>query len=234
MKRIAVLFVVLWSLCGVTVRAADADKLFADLRKKVFTVNDYTAQVKIKINVTYMRIPLLAGTLYYKSPDKMRLERHGGLSILPKKNVNLTLSNLSPSGDVTVIDAGITTIDGKTLRVIKVVPETENGEIILTKIWVDEAALLAVKTQTTTRNDGTILMDLVYNKYASFGLPDKVTIHMDVKDYKLPKGVTMDYNDLAPPATAAGPKNQKGTIEIRYLTYEINKGIKDEVFSKQG
>jgi outer membrane lipoprotein-sorting protein len=234
MKRIAVLFVVLWSLCSVAVRAADADKLFADLRKKVFTVNDYTAQVKIKINVTYMRIPLLAGTLYYKSPDKMRLERHGGLSILPKKNVNLTLSNLIPSGDVTVIDAGITTIDGKTLRVIKVVPETENGEIILTKIWVDEAALLAVKTQTTTRNDGTILMDLVYNKYASFGLPDKVTIHMDVKDYKLPKGVTMDYNDLAPPATAPGPKNQKGTIEIRYLTYEINKGIKDEVFSKQG
>jgi hypothetical protein len=164
----------------------------------------------------------------------MRLERYGGLSILPKKNVNLTLSNLIPSGDVTVIDAGITTIDGKTLRVIKVVPETENGEIILTKIWVDEAALLAVKTQTTTRNDGTILMDLVYNKYASFGLPDKVTIHMDVKDYKLPKGVTMDYNDLAPPATAPGPKNQKGTIEIRYLTYEINKGIKDEVFSKQG
>lgn len=234
MKRIAVVFVVLWSLCSAAVQAADADKLFADLRKKVFTVNDYTAQVKIKINVTYMRIPLLAGTLYYKSPDKMRLERHGGLSILPKKNVNLTLSNLIPAGDVTVIDAGVTTIDGKTLRVIKVVPEAENGEIILTKIWVDETALLAVKTQTTTRNDGTILMDLVYDKYASFGLPEKVTIHMDVKDYKLPKGVTMDYNDMAPPATATGPKNQKGTIEIRYLSYEINKGIKDEVFSKQG
>lgn len=215
---------------GFGVRATDASKLFDSLRHKVLQVKDYTAQVKMKINVTYMRIPQLGGTLYYKSPDKMRLERHGGLSILPKKNINLTLSNLIPSGSVMVLDGGTAVVGGKQVRILKVVPEDEQGEIILTKIWVDESNLLAVRTQTTTRNDGTILMDLEYGKYSSYALPDKVTIFMDIKDYKLPKGVTMDYNDVADTKPMKEIKNQKGTIQISYVKYDINKGVSDAVF----
>jgi hypothetical protein len=76
-------------------------------------------------------------------------------------------------------------------------------------------------------------MDLEYAKYIPYSLPDKMTIHLDLKGYKLPKGVTMDYDDL-PEAKVAkeakDAKNQKGTIQISYLKYEINKGISDKVF----
>jgi hypothetical protein len=73
-------------------------------------------------------------------------------------------------------------------------------------------------------------MDLEYSKYAEYGLPDKVTIYMDLKDYKLPKGVTMDYDDLAPAKAAKEPVNKKGNIQISYLSYVINKGLSDGVF----
>lgn len=230
MRRISVLFVIVFCCFAFAASAVDAEKLFGDLRTKVLQVKDYTAEVKMKINVSYMRIPQLGGTLYFKSPDKMRLERHGGLSILPKKNINLTLNNLIPTGNVSVIDAGTATILGKTVRILKVIPEDEQSEIVLAKIWVEEGSLLALRTQTTTRNEGTILMDLEYSRYAEYGLPDKVTIYMDLKDYKLPKGVTMDYDDLAPAKAAKEPVNKKGNIQISYLSYVINKGLSDGVF----
>jgi len=209
----------------------DADKLFYTLRSKVLAVKDYTADVRMKIDVNYMRIPQLKGKLFFKSPDKMRLERQGGLSILPKKNINLTLSNLLPAGQVTVIDMGSGITNGHKTRILKIVPADDLSSIVLAKIWIDETNMVALRTETTTRNDGTVIMDLEFGNYMSYALPDKVTIHMDLKDYKLPKGVTMDYNDV--PETTKKPKDgkqQKGTIQINYLKYSINTGISDDFF----
>ena len=132
-----------------------------------------------------------------------------------------------------VLDAGTATMDGKTLRVLKIIPEDDQGQIILAKIWINESAVLAVRTETTTRNDGTIKMDLQYGRYASYALPDKVDIDVDVKDFKLPKGVTMDYNEIKDSAPKKETKNQKGTIQIKYLSYNINKGIDDKIFLTQ-
>jgi len=212
--------------------AAEASALFESLRRKVLTVHDYTANVKMNINVTYMRIPQLSGTLYYKAPDKMRLERHGGLSLLPKKNINLTLSNLIPTGNVTVIEVGEAMLGNKKVRVLKVIPEDETSEIILAKLWVDEKDLVALRTETTTRNDGTVTMDMEYAAYTAYCLPDKVTIYMDLKGYKLPKGVTMDYNNETAPPAATDKKSRKGTIKITYLKYSINTGLADNIFTK--
>lgn len=222
-------------LFGTSAFAAEAEQVFYGLRNKIQLVKDYRADVKMKIDVSFMRIPQLLGVLYFKSPDKMRLERNGGLSMLPKKNINLTISNLIPTGKVTVIDIGPTVLQGKKVRLLKVIPEDDLGNIVLTKLWVDETNLVAVRAETTTRNDGTVIMDLEFNKYMAYGLPDKVTIYMDLKDYKLPKGVTMDYNEVETPKQPAGKEKvpQKGTIEINYLKYAINTGLTDASFDKK-
>ncbi len=212
--------------------AIDAEQLYYTLRNKVLNIKDYTADVKMKIDVSYMRIPELAGKLYFKAPDKMKMERKDGISILPKKNINLTLNNLIPSGKVTVIDAGEGLAGGKKVRILKVIPDADNTGIVLTKIWIDETSVLALRTETTTQNEGTVVMDLEYGRYSKYALPDKVTITMDVKEYKLPKGATMDYGESVQPAVKTkDAKDHKGTIEIAYLSYLINKGIDDAVFA---
>jgi hypothetical protein len=55
---------------------------------------------------------------------------------------------------------------------------------------------------------------------------------MDVKEYKLPKGVTMDYDEGNKPIEKNGnvPLPKKGRIEIRYLSYNINTGLNDDIF----
>lgn len=233
MRRLFIFSVLL--LCTTQSYALDATKLYYTLRDKVLSVKDYSADVKMKIDVNFMKIPQLNGRLLFKSPDKMRLERNGGISFLPKKNINLTLSNLIPIGNVTVIDLGEEQMNGQKVRVVKVIPEDDISNIVLSKVWINETDLVAVRAETTTRNEGTVIMELKFGNYTKYALPDRMTIHMDLKDFKMPKGVTMDYDDATaapkPPKEMDG-KHKKGTIQINYLHYEINKGIADERFSK--
>lgn len=218
-----------------TVASAQVDTatiMYSKLRARLDAIHDYVADVKVKIDVSFMKVPPLAGKLYFKAPDKMKLERDGGISILPKKNVNLSLNSMLPTGATTVIDMGKDVLNGRPVRIIKVIPHDERTEIVLTKIWVDYERNLALKTETTTRDNGTIKMDLSFARYIQYGLPDKIVVHLDVKEFKLPKGVTMDYDtqQQAKAASGANGKNKKGKIEINYLDYKVNKGIPDHLF----
>lgn len=221
----------------ISVMAGDAQQLYYALRTKVLQVKDYTADVNLKIDINYMKIPQLEGKLYFKAPDKMKMERKDGISILPRKNISLTLSSLIPSGNVAVIDVGTAEIKGRKLRILKVIPEEENTGIVLTKIWIDEASVLAYRTETTTKDEGTVVLDLEYGKFAAKALPDKIAITMDVKEYKLPQGITMDYSEV-PQAEEVkkqmkDAKGKKGVIEINYKNYVVNKGLDDAIFKEK-
>ncbi len=235
MKKTFLLFIIFvaFSLQVNAQNNAAANALFNTIRQKLTLVNDYVADVRMKVDVSFMRVPLLAGKLYYKAPDKLKLERNGGISIMPKKSISMTLGNLIPSGNVTVIDAGDDMVDGHKTKIIQVIPQGET-DIVLTKIWVDIARGLALRTETTTRENGTVLMNLEFAKYANLALPDRVVFVLDIKDYKLPKGVTMDYDDGTQEMVARAKKlkMKKGRIEIRYLSYKINTGFSDSIFKE--
>ncbi len=212
-------------------QSTSSQQMFYDLRQNLTRVKDYVADVQMKIDVPFMKVPTLKGKLYFKFPDKMKLERNGGIAILPKKSISLTLNNLMPSGDATVIDVGIEQWKGRPARVLKVIPETESP-IILAKLWVDAEQLLILKTETTTRESGTINMELAYGKFKSLNLPDEIQFIVDVKEFKVPKGVAMDY-DAGEDVSIKKKKsngNKKGSIKINYLNYKINSGLSDKFF----
>lgn len=212
-----------------------ATAVFEQLKVKLDKIDDYVADVRVDIDVSFMKVPPLAGKLYFKAPDKMKLERKGGISILPKKNMSFTLNSMFPEGNVTVIDAGTDMLNGEHVRVIKVIPDNDASGIILTKVWIDPVKILALRTETTTRENGTVKMNLEFGKYAQYALPDKVTVYLDVKEFKIPKGVTMDYDAGQ---TAMGRKDtgkstpKKGEITINYLKYDVNAGVSDAIFTE--
>ena len=144
----------------------EANELFQQVRKKLTTVKDYTADVRLLIDVSYMKVPPMGGKLYYKAPNKVKLERKGGITILPKSGMSMSLNTSIPEGEATVIDGGYDTRKGKKLRVLKVVPDHDKQGIILTKLWIDEERKLVLLTETTTRENGTISMELEFDKYA--------------------------------------------------------------------
>ncbi|HWJ28810.1 MAG TPA: hypothetical protein VNS32_19855, partial [Flavisolibacter sp.] len=89
--------------------------------------------------------------------------------------------------------------------------------------------LVIRKANVTTKENGTYEIEMSYGKFINWGLPDKVTFTFNTKDYKLPKGVTFDYEKGDQKKTPAA-KDQKGKVVITYNTYTINKGIDDKIF----
>jgi hypothetical protein len=101
-------------------------------------------------------------------------------------------------------------------------------------VYIDEKNSLIKKAETTTKDNGTYELEMTYSTYASYGLPDKIIFSFNAKDYKLPKGVTFDFDDgVAPPPPPKNDplKGKKGRAEITFKNYVINKGVSDAIFT---
>jgi outer membrane lipoprotein-sorting protein len=227
MKKISVLFFVLFLF--VQLSAQTPQELINKIKAKLEKVNDYTAKGKLKTNVIFIKAPIASVNVYYKKPDKMKIVNENGISFIPKGSVNINLAKfLSGSGNYEIVDAGTEPATG--LRILKLLPSDENSEIVLSTLYIDESAELIKKAKNTTRDNGTYELEMSYGKYIAYSLPDKVIFSFNTKDYKLPKGVTFDYDDGAEKKPAEDLKNKKGTVEITYTEYLINKGVNDAVF----
>src|SRR5258705_5325689 len=128
-----------------------------------------------------------------------------------------------------MIDAGQES--GTHFRIIKLLPKDENAEIVLSTLYIDETLSLIRRSKTTTKENGTYELEMTYGKYADYGLADKAIFSFNTKEYKLPKGVTFDYDDgTKKEQTTDKLKNKKGRVELTYSNYIINKVVPDSVF----
>lgn len=216
-------FLLLTSFCY----AQTAVELVKKVKAKMDKVNDYIATGKMKTDVVFIKAPVANIKSYYKKPNRFKIKRDGGISLLPKGGVSVNVSSLLLSDDYTAIDAGQTTINNIVLKIIKLLPLKENSDVVLTTMYIDEKNLLIRKASTTTKDNGTFDMEMQFGKYADWGLPDKVIFSFNTKDYKLPKGITLEYDDGTKKPEL--PKNKKGKVEISYSSYVINKGVTDDM-----
>lgn len=212
------------------VSAQTPEGLLNKIKAKLEKVNDYTAKGKLKTNVLFIKAPIASVKVYYKKPDKMKIVNEDGISFIPKGSVNINLAKfLTGAANYEIVDAGKEANTG--LRVLKLLPTDENAEIVLSTLYIDEKAELVKKARNTTRDNGTYELEMSYDKYSLYGLPDKVIFSFNTKDYKLPKGVTFDYDNGPEKKPDDALKNKKGKVEITYSEYEINKGVADSVFN---
>jgi outer membrane lipoprotein-sorting protein len=215
---------------GIMKQGDTAEELIRKVRAKLDKVNDYEAKGKMKTNVVFIKAPVATVKVYFKKPNRIRINNETGISFIPKGSVNINLSSIFVNGEgYDIIDMGKEAATG--LRMIKLLPKEENSDVVLSTIYVDEANALIKKAKTTTRENGTYELEMSYGKYMEYGLADKIIFSFNTKNYKLPRGVTLDYDDGTRKDDAADKlKNRKGKVEIVYTSYSINKGVSDAVF----
>ena len=206
--------------------------LVQKVREKINLVNDYEANGKMKTNVSFLKVPVATVKLYFKKPNRLKIKNEKGISFIPKGAVNMNMSNVLSSGKYSVLDAGADKVRGTPVKVVKLLPEDDNADVVLSTLYIDEVNQVILKSKTTTRDNGTYELEMSYGKYMAYGLPDKIIFSFNTKDYKMPKGVTFDFDDGAKKKTAEEKmKNQKGKMEIFINGYIINKGIAETVFN---
>lgn len=206
--------------------AQDASKIVAKLSAKMNLVKDYSVQVRIKSEIPLINILPVKGTIYYKQKDKFRIVAKG-IAVLPKQGFTDLAQLLNKKESYTAVQTTTERIQDTPLQVISLLPTDETGDLILVKLWIDSSNNLLIKSQTTTRSNGTITANYQYGSQNAFGLPDVLVFTVDVKKFKIPKGLATDINRTTIPAKTIA---KTGRITLTFTDYVINKGIDDKTF----
>jgi outer membrane lipoprotein-sorting protein len=229
MKRVSVLLI---ATCffGLSGSAQDIRPLLQKVKEKYDQVIDYTAEGMLKTNVIFIKAPVAKVKIYYKKPDKIKIKNEKGVSFIPKGSVNINMNNVLGLNNYEAIESGVEKIGGTVCRVVKIFPLNDEENITRATLYIDEQRLLVIRSVISTRESGTYELLMQYKNYVEYGLPDKVELTFNTKDYKLPKGISIDYDNGAgkEQKERTGPK--KGKVEISYSVYRINKGVPDSAF----
>jgi hypothetical protein len=229
MKKISTLLFCIVFL-QTTKAIAQGDPLIEKVAQKLASVNDYVAEGIMKTDVSFIKASLGKVKVYFKKPNLLKVRKEGGISLLPKGGVSLTLNTLLNTKQYTAIQAGTQVLNGKSLRVIKLIPNDDRLDWVISTLWIDPVDALVYKTATTTKESGSYEISMEYGAYAQYGLASKIIFSFNTKDYKLPNGITLEFGDEEPVSKQQLLKNKKGSIEIRYTRYTINKGIPPHIF----
>ena len=215
-----------------SINAQDVNALITKVKNNIDRVNDYVATARMVTNVSFLKVPDADVSVYFKKPNKLKIKNEKGISFVPKGAVSINLNNILSGSKYTAIDAGTDKINNTTVRVIKLLPVDDNADVVLSTVYIDEANLVIRRAKTTTRTSGSYQLEMNYGKYAPYGLPDKIVFSFDTKDYKLPKGITFDFDDGTQNRKTAAEKaqNRNGKAEITFSNYSINKGVSDASF----
>ena len=229
MKKL--LLIIFFILPMLALHAQDETALIRAVKARIDKVNTYQANGTMTIDAAFIKAPPSTITAFYKKPDRFAIQKGDGLSILPKGGISINFSSLLGTTNATAIGAGNAVVRGTPVRVVKLLPMDDAGDVVLSTLYIDAKKQLVQKAQVTTRNNGSYEVDLTYGRFAEWGLPDKVVFTFNTREYKLPKGIAMEY-DKGDSKKAPQLKDQKGVITVNYSSYSINKGVDDTVFGK--
>jgi outer membrane lipoprotein-sorting protein len=234
MKKYAVLKTVfLLSILCLILPATAQDKgpyqVLDRVRNKLEAIQDYHADVAIRVDVDFIRMPEKHASVFYKAPGKTRFKSDEFI-MLPKKGTNFSALNLLEGG-YTAIYAGTATIDDRQDEIIKVIPMKQKSDIVLSTLWVDTVSYRVMRVESTTRESGSYTIDFTYHD-PSLPLPSVMKISFEIQNFNIPlkfigKGVEIDRNKLDSTAV------KRGVVILTFSNYQINKGINEKVFEEE-
>jgi len=196
------------------------------VNQRFSTVSDYKADVHVLCNIPAIKIDAINAKVFYKRPDKFKVKA-AGILILPKQNVNFLFTTLADTGNYTAVKTGEEILSGVTTQVINVIPNKDTSDLILGKFWIDVQRGLVLKSQLTTKSQGTILIENTFGSMAAYALPDQMVFTVDTKKFKLPKALAMDINSSSREKELE-TDDGKGRVTLTFSNYIINKGVTAE------
>lgn len=205
-------------------------RLIHEVNRKFAAVKDYSASLNMRFDIPSVRMEPVQGRVFYKQPDKFRI-RAEGIIFLPRQNPYFTLQSIRDTNAYTAIYAGEELIAGVKTVLVNVIPLDAGGELILARLWIDPLKKLILKSQLTTKSNGTIGVEQVYGTSQAFALPDKMRFTIDVTRFKIPKVVAVDINSKS--GGQKMPPKGTGIIELSFSAYKLNQNLSDTVFQAE-
>src|SRR5688500_11627473 len=116
------LLIILFILSTGPARSQDEAAILKGVKAKLDKVNDYEAKDTMNVDVTFIKEPRSGVNVFYKKPDRFKIDKSGGISLLPKGGLSINMSSLLGAGDFTTVPAGNAVVKGISARVLKILP----------------------------------------------------------------------------------------------------------------
>jgi hypothetical protein len=214
-------------------QSQSVNMLLQKVYQKIQKAKDYSVKAHIRIDMPFIKMLPTNARIYYKQKDKFKVEAKG-IAIIPRQGFDQMGKIISDSSRYTCIEQGSEMLSDTRVSVINVISLSDTSDLILGKLWIDPKQALILKSQLSTRSNGTILSEYKYGSQSAFGLPDFMTFTVDVKKFKIPKVMGADINSSGGEENKQeeGKKKEgrKGKVFITLTEYAVNKGIPDDFF----
>ena len=210
--------------------AQDVNKIVANLKTELDKVKDFQADLKVKIDISYLNAPEQVGKIYYKEPNKSKVDIKG-FNLLPKQGSGNIVSEIINDPKNTLVYSGTEIVNGAKTSIIKVIPNDQTKDLALATLWVDESKNVVVKIENITKKSGTFNISINYLKFENkYYMPINVLVKLNVPEFSLPSTITGE--NAAKAAQKKKGSNTEGTVSFTYSNYVINKGVSNSIFEK--
>lgn len=213
-------------------QSKDPDKILENVVDNFSKVQDYSVDVNIKIDVEFIKVPETKAKIFFKQPDKIHLESDG-FAMLPKNGMEFSPTALITKEHTAIYEKDVI-LNGVNTSLIKVIPLGDQGDVILSTLWVDQVMNVIRKVESTTKTNGTFTIDFSYAKDLKYPLPSEIIFSFNVDKMNIPatiSGETAPENPKKKKGRSDGVT--KGKVIVKYNNYEVNKGIADSIFEKK-
>lgn len=221
-------YFILISIVGFT-QTKNPEEILEKVKTEFEKIEDYRANIKIKVDVDFLKMPDREATIFYKKPDKFHIDSEN-FALLPKSGLNF-----SPLGFLnykyTSFYEREDTINGIITSVIKVIPLESSADVILSTFWIDTKRNIIIKVESSRKPQGTFTIDLKYLKTEEgFFLPSSMVFSFNVDRSVLPKRFNEDAISKSEKTNKDDRDAETGKVYLTYSNYKVNTGLKDEIF----
>jgi len=198
----------------------NADEIINNVKKNIDLIDKFEAEFDLRIELQKFKIPDRKGKLFYEKPDSTRYEVEG-FSMMPKQGLGNYVNRIL-NIDALLMYSGEVLINDNKAHIIKVIPKNNDGDIVISTLCIDKKSYTVLKSEITTKNNGTFLVESAFIKIKDkYYLPSKTIISFQVPKYKMPKAFTGDTRkqkeDKNPNSLTT-----KGKVIINYFNYKVN------------
>lgn len=212
------IFLVLFlAVANMTSIAQDNSKeILEAFKAKMERVQNYTADITIKVDVNFIKIKDRTAKIKFQAPDVYEIESDG-FALLPKNSMGMESVELLEGGYTSIL-MGNEVVNGHNTAYIKVIPMNATGDIILAEMWIDEKNNLIRKMKSYSKDSGSFEMSFQYADHP-YELPDNITIEFDIKNSKLPASMAGNFEALM---QSDKEEETQGKVTINYANYVVN------------
>ncbi len=230
MKRVT-LFIFLLAFYTFS-QSKDPNIILNNVKEKFNRINDYEVNVRIKVDVDFLKAPESEAKIYFKQPDKIHFESEN-FALLPKEGINFSPMALLKDNYTALYDKE-DTVNGVKTSVVKVIPLNDKSNIILTTLWVDQARNYIMKVESTTKINGTFTIEFNYDKPVDdYPLPSSTIFTFSIDRTNIPRGMYGNMDEEKENDKKVSRKRTTGRVYVYYSNYKVNEGIPDSIFEKK-